>query len=99
MFPFTFSFYAYLIINMTIEILKYSFEAEDWPIIFFIFLCTFTLGTINGIVRYFLYGNPGFDDFGEVYGKFGVGVKRIFSEARQQHVLVYYPVEKKNWIK
>lgn len=70
----------------------------DFPVARFVFLCIYAVLFLWSFIMFALYGEGNFDDLPPVTGKFGVGIKRFFSDKNKQLVLVFYPVEKQKWL-
>ena len=54
-------------------------------------------GTAFSVLARLALGKGNFESCEDPTGKFGVGVKSYYTEKNSQHVLVFYPVEKKYW--
>ena len=59
----------------------------------------FSIFTNIGFALYFIYGRFDFEGFEKHLGPHGIGVKRFWTAKHQNHVLVFYPIQKYAWKK
>ena len=50
-------------------------------------------------VLFIVYGEVDFSRLDEPTGPHGIGVKRIWSQKHENHILAYYPISKSQWQK
>ena len=72
----------------------YAVTKNDIALVREIFLYFYILFTLCDMCTTCLYGGLNFNTLPKVSGKFGVGIKHLYTDKFKQSVLALYPIEK-----